>query len=582
MIWGYDFEVFKRLWTVTFINPITREKVQIVNDRDRLTKFYKTHKNDILVGFNSRFYDDWIYKAILCKFDPWDMNEWIILKDKKGYAFSSVLSRINLNSFDCMTGFYGLKTLEGFCGMDIRETEIPFDYDGEFTQDMIDKVLYYNEHDVMATLRVFIERKAEFDSYMGLIKMFNLPLSYLSKTKAQLSAIILGAKSTKHKDEFDISIPPTIEISKYQNVVNFFRTDWNYETGLETDIAGVPHVYGTGGLHGAIPNYYEEGEFLHVDVGSMYPSIMIRYPEYCMSRTGASLERFTEIRDRRIEFKKAKDKRADSLKIVLNGTYGSMKDKYNPLYDARSANNVCIFGQLLITDLIEHLEGVCDLIQTNTDAVIVKLRGNRDEVVAICKDWEERSGLTLDYHDITKIVQKDVNNYVAVFANGKVESKGAYVKELNDLDYDLPIVNEAVKQYILHGTHVSTTINNCTDFRAFQKIVKLSSKYKWVEHEQGHTVIGHKKRGGVIYGYRSTTKYDNKAYRVYASKDKNDGRLLKCKPTDKKIKKDKFGNTPDNCFIYNGDVNNVPIPDKLDKSWYVKTATDRLKDFGVI
>ena len=113
----------------------------------------------------------------------------------------------------------------------------------------------------------------------------------------------------------------------------------------------------------------------------------------------------------------------------------------------------------------------------------------------------------------------------------------------------------------------------------FQKIVKLSSKYKWVEHEQGHTVIGHKKRGGVIYGYRSTTKYNNKAYRVYASKDKNDGRLLKC---DGVRNPAKFGNTPDNCFVYNGDVKNMAIHPKLDREWYVDLARKRLQDFGVI
>ena len=51
------------------------------------------------------------------------------------------------------------------------------------------------------------------------------------------------------------------------------------------------------------------------------------------------------------------------LKIILNSTYGAMKDKYNPMYDPRQANNVCVFGQLLLLDLIEHLEGHCDLIQ---------------------------------------------------------------------------------------------------------------------------------------------------------------------------------------------------------------------------
>ena len=559
----YDFECWPKLWCVTIINPITKEKTVIVNDKEKLVEHYNSHKNEIYVGFNNRQYDDWMFKAILCGFEPWKMNQWLIQKGRKGWEFSSMLRKVQLNTFDCMIGFNGLKTLEAFSGMSIQESAIPFDYEGEFTDDMIQEVLHYNEHDVLATIKVFIERKSEFDSYMGLIKMFNLPLSYLGKSKAQLSAIILGAKKTRHTDEFDISLPPTMRIERYTNVVRYFREDWDYDTGLETTVAGVPHVYGTGGIHGAIPNYFGEGEFLHVDVNSYYPSLMLRYPEYCMSRTGASVQKFQEIYDNRILFKKQKDPRQGALKIVLNSTYGAMKDTFNPLYDPRSANNVCIFGQLLLTDLIERLEGHCQLIQSNTDGLIVKLRGNEAEVIAICKEWEKRTGMGLGYDRITKVVQKDVNNYLAVFENGKVEAKGAYVKDLNNLDYDLAIVNEAVRDFLLRKISVEDTIYQCRDFRKFQKVVKLSNKYKWVEHEQGRL---------------GTVKYDNKAYRVFASRDNSDGRLLKC---DGVRNPAKFGNTPDHCFIFNDDMTGVSIPDKLDREYYVALAKKRLEDFGV-
>jgi len=534
----------------------------IINDKEKLVEHYNSHRNEIYVGFNNRQYDDWMFKAILCGFEPWKMNQWLIQKGRKGWEFSSMLRKVQLNTFDCMIGFNGLKTLEAFSGMSIQESAIPFDYEGEFTDEMIQEVLHYNEHDVLATIKVFIERKSEFDSYMGLIRMFNLPLSYLGKSKAQLSAIILGAKKTRHTDEFDISIPPTMRIEKYSKVVDYFKNDWDYNTGLEIDIAGVPHVYGTGGIHGAIPNYFGEGEFLHVDVNSFYPSLMLRYPEFCMSRTGASVKKFQEIKDNRIVFKKQKDPRANALKIVLNSTYGAMKDTFNPLYDPRSANNVCIFGQLLLTDLIERLEGHCQLIQSNTDGLIVKLHGNEAEVRAICTEWEERTGMGLGYDRMTKIVQKDVNNYLAVFENGKVEAKGAYVKDLNNLDYDLAIVNEAVRDFLLRKIPVETTIYTCQDFRKFQKVVKLSNKYKWVEHENGD----------------GTTKYSNKAYRIFASNSHSDGRLLKC---DGVRNPAKFGNTPDHCFIYNDDLTGVKIPDKLDREYYVALAKKRLEDFGV-
>lgn len=565
MIWFYDFEVYPKLWCVTFISPFNGDKVVVVNDSNKLKEFYLEHKNEIFCGFNSRQYDDWIFKAILCGFEPWEMNQWIILKGRKGFEFSSMLNKVQLNSFDCMIGFNGLKTLEAFSGMSIEETKIPFDYTGEFTPEMIKEVLKYNEHDVLATIKVFMERKSEFDSYLGLIQLFNLPLSHLGRSKAQLSSIILGAKRTSHKDEFGIALPPTMRIDKYKEVINYFTNGWDYDNKLKIDIAGVPHVYGTGGIHGAIPNYFGEGEFLHVDVNSYYPSLMLRYPEFCMSRTGASVEKFQEIYDNRIAFKKIKDPRANALKIVLNSTYGAMKDRFNALYDPRSANNVCIFGQLLLTDLIERLEGHCELIQSNTDGLIVKLHGNEAEIREICNEWENRTGMGLGYDRITKVVQKDVNNYLAVFENGKIEAKGSYVKNLNNLDYDLAVVNKALRNYLLDGIAVEDTIYSCNNLRDFQKVVKLSNKYKWVEHECGHGNI----------------KYDNKAYRVFASCDTSDGRLLKCKPTEKGDKKDKFANTPDHCFIDNDDIIGKPIPKKLDTEYYVELAKKRLEDFGV-
>lgn len=560
-----DFECYPKLWTVTIINPIEQTETVIVNDAQKLIDHYKSHKKQIYVTFNGRQYDDWIFKAILCGFDPWEMNQWIIQKGRKGWEFSSLLHKVQLNSFDCMIGFNGLKTLEAFSGMSIQETKIPFDYAGEFTPDMINEVLKYNRHDVMATIQVFLERKSEFDSYMGLIKLFDLPLTYLGKSKAQLAAIITGARKTTHTDEFDISIPPTLRIEKYTQVVDYFKNEWNYDNKFEIDIAGVPHVYGTGGIHGAIPNYFGEGEYLHVDVNSYYPSLVIRYPEYCMTRTGASLKKFTDIYNQRLAYKAQGNPMADALKIVINSFYGAMKDPMNPLCDPRSANNICIFGQLLLTDLVERLENHCDLIQSNTDGLIIKLRNNEEEIRAICKEWEYRTGMTLGYDKVFKIAQKDVNNYIMTMEKKgkiKIEAKGAYVKNLNNLDYDLPIVNEAVRNYLLDGIPVEKTVYSCEDFRKYQKVVKLSSKYKWVEHEQG----------------RLTVKYDNKAYRVFASKNDYDGRLLKC---DGVRNPAKFGSTPDHCFIYNDDLTGVKIPAKLDREWYVALAKKRLDDFGV-
>ena len=61
------------------------EETVIVNDAAKLREHYEKHKKQIYIGFNSRQYDDYIFKAILCGFSAWDMNECIIHKNRKGF-----------------------------------------------------------------------------------------------------------------------------------------------------------------------------------------------------------------------------------------------------------------------------------------------------------------------------------------------------------------------------------------------------------------------------------------------------------------------------------------------------------------
>ena len=44
---------------------------------------------------------------------------------------------------------------------------------------------------------------------------------------------------------------------------------------------------------------------------------------------------------------------------------------------------------------------------------------------------------------------------------------------------------------------------------------------------------------------------------------------------------EKFANTPERCFIVNGYINNVEVPRKLDRKWYIEAALKRLNDFGI-
>lgn len=559
----YDFEVFKYDWLVVIKDTDTKQTHTIVNDRDKLNIFYEANKENIWCGYNSRSYDQWILKAIIAGFNPKELNDWIIVKHQPAWQFSSTLWKIQLYNYDVMTSFHGLKQLEGFMGNDIRETTVNFNIDRKLTKQELDEVIFYCNHDVEQTMEVFINRIEEFEAHMGLIKSFKLPLKYISKTKAQLSAIILGADKQEHDDEFEITIVDTIKINKYKNILNWYKNPLNrdYKKSLEIEVAGVPHVFGWGGLHGARPNYQDEGIFINSDVGSFYPSLMIQYD--FLSRNVRDKSKYKEIYDYRMALKKAgKKKEQQPYKIVLNSTYGASKDKYNNLFDPLQANNVCINGQLMLLDLIEKvIEGVpgVKLIQSNTDGVMWKLPSDKyiETYKKICEEWCNRTRMTLDHDHIKKVVQKDVNNYLIVMEDGKIKSKGAYVKSLNKLDYDLPIINNALMNYFIKGIMPEETINDCNELKEFQKVCKVSSKY--------------------LYAYHGDKKLDEKVLRVFASRGRRDAGVFKQKTEGGTL--EKIASTPTRCFIDNSDVEGKTVPRKLNKQWYIDVAWKRINDF---
>jgi DNA polymerase len=230
-----------------------------------------------------------------------------------------------------------------------------------------------------------------------------------------------------------------------------------------------------------------------------------------------------------------------------------------------SNNSICINGQLLLLDLIEHLEPFCELVQNNTDGIIIRLKDydrDFDIIDDVVAEWEHRTGMKMDFDTFFgEIFQKDVNNYLIVDREtGAMKTKGGYIKQLSDLDYDLPILNKAVVNYMVHGILPEQTIMQCDDLKEFQLVSKISNKYSCI-----------------LFGEK---RLKEKCIRVFASKDPN-------APGVKKVsirtgRPAKLQNSPEHCFIFNDEVNGVKVPAKLDKQWYINKANKRLADFGVV
>ena len=190
-----------------------------------------------------------------------------------------------------------LKQCEASLGMKIVESSVPFNIQRKLTPQEIKEVLEYCKYDVWATFEVFLQDgfylspQDEFNSSLAIIDEFKFPLWYMSKTKAQMGCAVLGAsKVSLPDDEFDIINPSNLILGKYEYVREWFLNPENhwYSKTVEgrkrpiknefiTEIAGIPHTFAWGGVHGSLERQIIDGILLMCDFGSLYPNIMVKY-----------------------------------------------------------------------------------------------------------------------------------------------------------------------------------------------------------------------------------------------------------------------------------------------------------------
>ena len=576
----YDFEVFKKFWCVVIASATG---ILEITDRVQLMDYYEEHQGCIWVGYNSTHYDQYILGAVYNGFRNESLYR--VSQDliEEGRTKRGGGPPAGFISYDTGDKFRSLKELEAFMGHSIEESSIPFDYDGEFTEEMKAETLRYCRHDVLETVEVLKNRIYDFMAQKSLIETFKLPQTDYRLTKAQLTAKVLKCRKAWELDrleeeelassEWDNQILDCVHITKYPEVLEFYSNRANYIEGTkEIMISGVPHTFALGGIHGAIKRCHRKGQLLHIDVTSYYPSIMIQHG--LLTRRSKEPGLFTEIYNKRVELKKAGKKQEQApYKIILNSTFGITNHKYSDAYDPQRNHDVCINGQLMLLMLLEMLEGTCELIQSNTDGIIVDCIGfDQDKVKDICHEWEKITKMGLSFEEVSEIWQKDVNNYLIRFEDGKEEAKGAYVKFNSELDNDMSIVNEAVREGLRKMSWDAITEyiekhDRPEDMVKFQKIVKLSSRYN-------HVYFG-----------RNEIK-NHKCFRLFAVCD---GEILS-KAKSREGTHEKYANTPESATIVFGDLGDPNLTDimgrrfgikDVDKQYYIELARSRAMDFGL-
>lgn len=564
----YDFEVFKNDWLVVFKE--NNNFVVIVNDKTLLKNYIKNNEKSILIGFNNYNYDDLILAGLLIDKDPYELSKKIIGGGRPRL-------KLNLITLDVMQELplgVGLKSSQANLGYSIVETPIDFNLDRKLTKLELEDVIKYCKNDVNSTIELFNLRSDYFTSKFEIVNEFGLDVENVKKTRAVLSSKVLKCQKINiPKDRLHIDYDKHINWNIIpKEIVDFFKKcEYDYRCGgdfkeiesrkLKLMVAGVPHVYAFGGLHGAIEKYTGTGTYLHIDVSSYYPSLII--VDNFMSRASTDPQMFTKLRETRYMYKAKKDPRQKIYKILINATFGAMKSEFNPLFDPKQANNICINGQLILTQLILELSPYCQLIQSNTDGLVVKYNENYEQVEAIVKDFGKRFGLTFDIDKIIKIAQRDVNNYAIQFEDGHIEAKGRFSKFNGGtfMQNSLTIIDKALVNYYIYDIPVHQTVIDCykkNDLAPFQIICKMGSTYDGMYYE---------------YGEDGSTNLivTQKVNRVFATKDKKHWGIYKRKGDSYQ----KIANTSEHNIIHNEELATFD-KSKLDLNYYIDLCKKNL------
>lgn len=570
MIITYDLEVLKNDWIAVF--KINEDYTVIHNSKDELQEFINRHNKDILVGFNNYHYDDVVVAGILLDKNPYEISTKLINGEKMKY-------KLNLITLDVMQELplgVGLKSSQANLGMSIVETPIDFNLDRPCTKEELELLIGYCKNDVKDTEMLFKKRQDYFQSKFEIVNEFNLDIPNVKNTRAVLSSKVLKCSyTTPPKDRLLIDYNPNINWSIIPKEIKDFysKCTYDYMCGgdykeiesrkLKINILGVPHVYAFGGIHGAVEKYTGTGNFLHIDVSSYYPTLIIA--NNFMSRASAEPQLFTQMRDTRFKLKAEKNPRQQVYKILINATFGAMKSEYNALFDPKQANNICINGQIILTQLLFEIKDYCQLIQSNTDGIIVKCNTVTEEekVKEIVIDFGKRFDMGFDIDKIIKIAQRDVNNYAIQFDNGKIEAKGRFSKFNggNFMQNSLSIIDRALVNYYIHGIPVHKTVieaykNN--DLLPFQIVCKMGGTYDAMYYE---------------YGDEGDTKYieTQKVNRVFATNDKKYWGIYKRKGDSYQ----KIANTSEHNIIHNEDISTFD-KSKLNLNYYINLCNKNL------
>jgi hypothetical protein len=483
-----------------------------------------------------------------------ELSDAIIMGNQKPWEVEKQFKfkRVNIDLIDLievMPTQSSLKTYGGKMHCP-KLQDLPIEHTASISPPQREQLSLYCDNDLDTTLASY----DKFESQIELRKKMSVEygVDLRSKSDAQIAEAVIKAKVGAllgMKLQRPENVPRTF---KYQPpawmrfetplMQEVFETIKN-ETFTLTPSGGVvlpeairklkitigPSTYqmGIGGLHSteSCAAHYTDDDFMIVDrdVASYYPAIIINTGLYPKHLGRHFLHVYRSIRDKRLEAKKAKNKTvAETLKIVLNGSFGKFGNYWSAIYAPDLMIQVTVGGQLALLMLIEQiaLAGQCmnhDLcvVSANTDGIVIKCpRAYYVDLNQIVDRWEKTTGFETEETRYKAIFSRDVNSYIALKDEGGVKLKGAYAPpEPVASSWPTPsgqVCVDAVCAFLEWGFSIEDWIRNCDDVRKFVYVRKVNGGASWNGQYVGKTVRWYKaNEGGAPMFYISKNTHGN-------------------------------------------------------------------------
>lgn len=507
-----------------------------------------------------------------------------------------------------------------------RLQDLPYEPDEKVfghPEDRRTVILRYNDNDLDTTIDLWNEATKPSDNIIATRELIGAEfgLDLRSKSDAQIAEAVIKTRVSKLKGEpiYRSEVrpgtsyryqAPTFLNFKTETMRKVFATvlassfvvnakgsiDMPEALGnLDVRIGQSVYAMGIGGLHStekrraAVAS--EHVLLRDFDVTSFYPALILLCGLFPPNMGELFQRVYKDFFDRRVAAKKAGHKStAQTLKILLNGTFGKLGSKWSVLYAPNLLIQVTLTGQLVLLMLIERMElaGI-PVISANTDGIVMACPKEREaEMYEIVKQWERETGLGTEETKYRLVASRDVNTYLAVTEDGKVKTKGALAPSDAQHNPGFEIVKTAAIEFVARGTPVAETILKCRDVRQFVAVTRVTggaqmpSASQWIDHwnrEGDKWVMAHgtktfkekrKSRPGPVL-VTSQADYLGKVVRWYRSSE-----------STKHIERVANGNkVPDS-------DNAVPLmtlptecPSDIDHAYYINEANSLLRDIGV-